>query len=268
MLLAAFRWLILPVDDTKTKNSFTRLQEGGALSPLCWLLINEREVWHLRLFTGESAVVGFMTLLCKKKSWKYAPSTSCLHTASVRNCFHTDVCTFHTSCRCNVRLCATLLWSHPSLFDDWYVCLLRLEYGEAPCRSYRGRRPDGGATCLTLQPSFFEWSPPDVSSHLPAVRLPPFVIWSNLDCVSVATKAPVRRQLCFVWNWWKWDSWTNSLSFLLRHFSLFTKARAWKGNYSQTWCNESINSIKGTYFPDIIQGILTQATSFYSFTCL
>lgn len=139
-----------------------------------WVIINEPEVWHLTLSTGESAVDGFTTSLClkkkKEKRKRRAAFTSCLLAVSVRKCFHPDVGAFHASCRCNARLRHAPL--QPSITFWWLVCL-SVETGRwrSSSRSYRGRPPDGGATCLTLQPSFFEWSPPRWWLWWPASRL-------------------------------------------------------------------------------------------------
>lgn len=107
---------------------------------------------HLRLFTGESAVVGFIVIFIVKQS-ENVSTRRAVNALPARGGLPIQVC---GGCRCNATPRATLHRRHPSLFDDWYVCLLRLEREEAPGLSYRRGRPEGSATCLTLQPSFFE----------------------------------------------------------------------------------------------------------------
>lgn len=95
--------------------------------------------------------------------------------------FHTDVCTFQGSCRCNL----TRLWSHPSLFDEWYVCLL------SGCAEKRPACPVDDLKKV-WHVSHRCWC-----CCLPAaLSLPCFVSWSQLALCYLSHQSGAQRSAC------------------------------------------------------------------------
>lgn len=159
--------------------------------------------------------------------------------------FHTDVCTFQGSCRCNV----TPLWSHPSLSDHWYVCLLSVVRGEAPSLSYVD---DLEEVWHVSRCCWCRWLPA-------ALSLPCFVSWSQLALCYLSHQSGAQRSAFALSEPGGGVTAERTVKALTqRHFVLLINPN---GNQSQTCCNYPTNSIKAAYFPELIKAILSNQIS-------